>query len=166
MKILVLYPKVSIDIFRVSVISRGYQKWSWLEKYTYFCFWKRKGHLKYPSNKILNKVSPQIFFFFFTVQDKMYVYTQLMQSVIFKVESQFHHYRRTKAVTPLQTAGCTHVWLFRQAKRAEPYNDTQTTHRKGRENADAQEQRKSLITRTSRGTVTNRNRHELFSSMQ
>lgn len=45
---------------------------------------ERKGNLKYPSNKILNKVSPQIFF---TVQDKMDVYTQLMHSVIFKVES-------------------------------------------------------------------------------
>lgn len=66
-----------------------------------------------------------------------------MQSVIFKVESQFHQYRRTKSAIALQTVGCTHVWLFRQAKRAEPYSDTQTNHKKSRENADAQEQRKS-----------------------
>lgn len=53
-----------------------------------------------------------------------------MQSDIFKVESQFHQYRRTESVTTLQTVACSHVWLFRQARRAEPYSDTQTILRK------------------------------------
>lgn len=53
-----------------------------------------------------------------------------MHSVIFKVQSQFHQYRRTKSVVALWAVGCTHVWLFRQAKRVEPYSETQPIIRK------------------------------------
>lgn len=144
----------------VNAISRGYQKWSWLEKYTYFCFWKRKGHLKYPSNKILNKVSPQIFF---TVQDKMDFYTQLMQSVIFKVES-VSPVQKNKNLLLLSrllaapTCDClgkpkeqSHTVIPKQIIRKWKCRCTRA---------------KEITLVTLRGIVTNRNRHELFSSMQ